>query len=44
MKEEGKYPYETPAITVVEVKTEGVICGSITDLEDYDIAPDPFGF
>lgn len=28
MKEEGKYPYETPAITVVEVKSEGVICGS----------------
>lgn len=28
MKEEGKYPYETPAITVVDVKSEGVICVS----------------
>lgn len=39
MKEEGKYPYETPAITVVEVKSEGVICGSESGsetLQDYN--------
>ncbi len=35
MKEEGKYPYETPAITVVEVKSEGVICVS-ESLQDYN--------
>ena len=37
MKEEGKYPYETPAITVVEVNTEGVICVSGSEsLQDYN--------
>ena len=34
MKEEVKIFYEAPAITVVEVKTEGVICGS-GNLDDY---------
>lgn len=28
MKEAGKICYEAPAITVVEVKTEGVVCQS----------------
>ena len=28
MKEEGKSYYEAPAITVVEVKIEGVVCHS----------------
>ena len=28
MKEEGKSYYEAPAITVVEVKIEGVVCQS----------------
>ena len=38
MKEVGKYYYESPAITVVEVKTEGVVCNSPT-LEDYIVNP-----
>lgn len=38
MKEVGKYYYESPAITVVEVKTEGVVCNSTT-LEDYIVNP-----
>ena len=28
MKEEGKTFYEAPAITVVEVKIEGVVCNT----------------
>ena len=44
MKEEDKIFYEAPVTTVVTVKTEGVICVSLTDPDDYTPAPDPFGF
>ena len=33
MKEEGKSYYEAPAITVVEVKIEGVVCQSLDGIE-----------
>ena len=37
MKEEGKSYYEAPAITVVEVKIEGVVCQSPgAGVEDYN--------
>ncbi len=37
--------YEAPAIEVVELKYEGVICASgLDDPTDYLDAPDPFGF
>lgn len=35
MKSKEKKYYETPSTTVVEVKTEGVICQS-ANLEDYN--------
>lgn len=38
MKEVGKYYYESPAITVVEVKTEGVVCNS-PNLKNYTVNP-----
>jgi len=43
MKKEGKNKYETPAITVIEVKIEGIVCqsrvnagNSINNWEDGD--------
>ena len=35
---ENKQKYETPATVVVEIKTEGIICGSEIDdlLDDYE--------
>ena len=33
MKEEGKSYYEAPAITVVKVKIEGVVCQSLDGIE-----------
>ena len=49
MKEEGKTYYEAPAITVVEVKIEGVVCqslpeGTLQDPNDYTPGGDPFAF
>lgn len=42
MKEEGKSYYEAPAITVVKVKIEGVVCQSLDGIEsireDYGTA------
>ena len=37
MKTEDKQKYEAPAMIVVEIKTEGIICGSEIDdlLDDY---------
>ena len=43
MKQEKQY-YISPEVDIFEVKTEGVICGSLTDPDDYNNAPDPFGF
>ena len=36
--------YLSPEVKTFEVKTEGVICVSLTDPDDYTPAPDPFGF
>ena len=36
--------YLSPEVHIFEVKTEGVICVSLTDPDDYIPAPDPFGF
>ena len=36
--------YEAPSTRVFEVKTEGVICGSLTDPDDYNNGGDPFAF
>ena len=49
MKEEGKTYYEAPAITVVEVKIEGVVCqslpeGTLSTPNDYIDGGDPFAF
>ncbi|MBQ8461657.1 MAG: hypothetical protein IJ543_04480 [Bacteroidales bacterium] len=33
MKEEGKSYYDAPAITVVEVKIEGIVCQSLDGIE-----------
>ena len=41
MEEKIQTYYETPATTVVEVKTEGVIC-SVSGLTDYTEGTDPF--
>ena len=40
----NKELYESPSTQIFEVKTEGVICQSLTDPTDYPGAPDPFGF
>ena len=34
--------YFPPTVTVVEMKQEGVICQSLTDLTDYPGGIDPF--
>ena len=39
-----KEMYLSPEVDIFEVKTEGVICVSLTDPDDYTPAPDPFGF
>ena len=45
MEKENKLLYETPAIYIVEFKSEGVICASsLTDPADYTGGTDPFGF
>ena len=36
--------YEAPSTRVFEVKIEGVICGSLTDPDDYNNGGDPFAF
>ena len=38
MEEELKQPYEAPTVLVVEVKTEGIICGS-GGTNDYQYYP-----
>ena len=36
--------YLPPEVHIFEVKSEGVICGSLTDPNDYILAEDPFLF
>lgn len=44
MKPNKKELYHSPEVKTFEVKTEGVICVSLTDPDDYTSTPDPFGF
>lgn len=44
MKPNKKELYLSPEVDIFEVKTEGVICVSLTDPDDYTSTPDPFGF
>ncbi|MBP5335998.1 MAG: hypothetical protein J6Y63_00610 [Bacteroidales bacterium] len=45
MEIQHKEPYEAPAILVVEVKTEGIICASgLNNPSDYPSGGDPFHF
>ena len=39
-----KKMYFSPEVDIFEVKTEGVLCGSLTDPDDYDNGGDPFAF
>jgi len=41
---ENKLLYTAPEVEVLEVKTAAVICGSLTDPEDYNNGGDPFEF
>lgn len=36
--------YEAPSTMVLEVRQEGVICGSLPDPDDYNNGGDPFAF
>ena len=40
----NKELYDAPSTKVFEVKTEGVICQSLTDPTDYPGGVDPFAF
>ena len=44
MELKKKEKYLSPEAEVFEVKSEGVICGSLTDPNDYNNGGDPFAF
>ena len=44
MELKKKELYLSPEVHIFEVKSEGVICGSLTDPDDYIPAEDPFLF
>ena len=44
MEPNKKEMYNSPEVDIFEVKTEGVICESLTDPNDYIPAEDPFLF
>ena len=44
MEPNKKEMYLSPEVTAFEMKTEGIICGSLTDPNDYSPAEDPFLF
>ena len=44
MEIKKKELYLSPEVTIFEVKTEGVICGSLTPPDNYNNGGDPFGF
>ena len=44
MEIKKKELYLSPEVHIFEVKTEGVICGSLTDPNDYNNGGDPFAF
>ena len=39
-----KKMYLSPEVDIFEVKTEGVLCGSLTAPDDYNNGGDPFAF
>ena len=39
-----KIMYLSPEVDIFEVKTEGVLCDSLTDPDDYNNGGDPFAF
>ena len=39
-----KKMYLSPEVDIFEVKTEAVLCGSLTDPDDYNNGGDPFAF
>ena len=43
MEQEKRY-YISPEVDIFEVKTAAVICGSLTDPDDYDNGGDPLDF
>lgn len=43
MEPQNKETYQTPAITVVEVKIEGLVCQSPRDIYEKDDEYNPFG-
>ncbi len=44
MEPNKKEVYFSPVVKIFKLKTEGVICGSLTDPEDYINGGDPFAF
>ncbi len=44
MEIKKKELYLSPEVDIFEVKSEGVICGSLTDPNDYNNGGDPFSF
>ena len=44
MEIKKKELYLSPEVKTFEVKIEGVICGSLTDPNDYNNGGDPFAF
>ena len=44
MEIKKKELYLSPEVDIFEVKIEGVICGSLTDPNDYNNGGDPFAF
>jgi hypothetical protein len=44
MEIKKKELYLSPEVNIFEVKTEGVICGSLTPPDNYNNGGDPFGF
>ena len=44
MEPNKKKLYLSPEVKTFEVKIEGVICGSLTDPNDYNNGGDPFAF
>ena len=44
MEIKKKELYLSPEVHIFEVKSEGVICASLTDPTDYQLEDDPFAF
>ena len=44
LMEQEKQCYICPEVAILEVRTGGIICGSLTDPDDYDNGGDPLKF